>query len=136
MCTYFDAYKNRQYYRNTKNPDKAIKPKRLVFVRILLFRSAGSKLLISRQYPILTYHFFTVIYQRMRFSLIEFHHLLSYTTLICELLFIMSKKTNSFLFGRGLSLYPLILEQSYKFFARFLSLLQPYPFSRQYANKY
>jgi len=109
MCTYFDAYKNRQYYRKTKYPDKAIKPKRLVFVRILLFRSAGSKLLISRQYPILTYHFFTVIYQRMRFSLIEFRHLLSYTTLICELLFIMSKKTKQFFIWKRTFFIPIDL---------------------------
>ena len=36
--------KNRQYYRKTKYPDKVTKPKRLVFVRIFLFRSARSKI--------------------------------------------------------------------------------------------
>ena len=36
--------KNRQYYRKTKYPDKVTKPKRLVFVRIFLFRFAGSKI--------------------------------------------------------------------------------------------
>ena len=36
--------KNRQYYRKTKYPDKVAKPKSLVFVRIFLFRSAGSKI--------------------------------------------------------------------------------------------
>ena len=36
--------KNRQYYRKTKYPDKVTKPKRLVFVRIFLFRSAGIKI--------------------------------------------------------------------------------------------
>jgi len=36
--------KNRQYYRKTKYPDKVTKPKRLVFVRIFLFHSAGSKI--------------------------------------------------------------------------------------------
>ncbi len=35
--------KNRQYYRKVKYPDKVAKPKRLVFVRIFLFRSAGSR---------------------------------------------------------------------------------------------
>ena len=34
---------NRQYYRKVKYPDKVAKPKRLVFVRIFLFRSAGSR---------------------------------------------------------------------------------------------
>ena len=36
--------KNRQYYRKVKYPDKVTKPKRLVFVRIFLFRSAGIKI--------------------------------------------------------------------------------------------
>ena len=36
--------KNRQYYKKAKYPDKVAKPKRLVFVRIFLFRSAGSKI--------------------------------------------------------------------------------------------
>lgn len=36
--------KNRQYYRKVKYPDKVAKPKRLVFVRIFLFRSAGIKI--------------------------------------------------------------------------------------------
>ena len=36
--------KNRQYYRKIKYPDKVTKPKRLVFVRIFLFRSAISKI--------------------------------------------------------------------------------------------
>ena len=35
---------NRQYYRKTKYPDKVAEPKSLVFVRIFLFRSAGSKI--------------------------------------------------------------------------------------------
>ena len=35
---------NRQYYRKTKYPDKVTKPKRLVFVRIFLFCSVGSKI--------------------------------------------------------------------------------------------
>ena len=34
---------NRQYYRKVKYPDKVAKPKRLVFVRIFLFRSVGSR---------------------------------------------------------------------------------------------
>ena len=36
--------KNRQHYRKIKYPDKVTKQKRLVFVRIFLFRSAGSKI--------------------------------------------------------------------------------------------
>ena len=36
--------KNRQHHRKTKYPDKITKPKRLVFVRIFLFRSVGSKI--------------------------------------------------------------------------------------------
>ena len=35
--------KNRQHNRKTKYPDKVTKPKRLVFVRIFLFSSAGSR---------------------------------------------------------------------------------------------
>ena len=35
---------NRQYYRKVKYPDKVAKPKRLVFVRIFLFRSVGIKI--------------------------------------------------------------------------------------------
>ncbi len=35
--------KNRQYYRKTKYPDKVAKPKSLVFVRIFLFSSVGSR---------------------------------------------------------------------------------------------
>ena len=34
---------NRQYYRKIKYPDKVTKPKRLVFVRIFLFSSVGSR---------------------------------------------------------------------------------------------
>ena len=35
---------NRQHHRKAKYPDKVAKPKSLVFVRIFLFRSAGSKI--------------------------------------------------------------------------------------------
>ena len=35
--------KNRQYYRKVKYPDKVTKQKRLVFVRIFLFSSVGSR---------------------------------------------------------------------------------------------
>lgn len=45
--------KNRQYYRKTKYPDKVAKPKSLVFVRIFLFRSAGSKITYFPTAPIL-----------------------------------------------------------------------------------
>ena len=34
---------NRQYYRKVKYPDKVTKPKCLVFVRIFLFSSVGSR---------------------------------------------------------------------------------------------
>ena len=51
--------KNRQYYRKVKYPDKVTKPKRLVFVRIFLFRSAGIKI---QYFPTVPY--FEVIYFR------------------------------------------------------------------------
>ena len=35
--------KNRQHYRKIKYPDKVTKQKRLVFVRIFLFSSVGSR---------------------------------------------------------------------------------------------
>ena len=35
--------KNRQHYRKIKYPDKVTKQKRLVFVRIFLFSSLGSR---------------------------------------------------------------------------------------------
>ena len=35
---------NSQHHRKTKYPDKVTKPKRLVFVRIFLFRSVGIKI--------------------------------------------------------------------------------------------
>ena len=44
--------KNRQYYRKIKYPDKVTKPKRLVFVRIFLFRSARSKITYFPTVPI------------------------------------------------------------------------------------
>ena len=44
--------KNRQYYRKVKYPDKVTKPKRLVFVRIFLFRSAGIKIQYFPTVPI------------------------------------------------------------------------------------
>ena len=45
--------KNRQYYKKAKYPDKVAKPKSLVFVRIFLFRSAGSKIQYVTTAPIL-----------------------------------------------------------------------------------
>lgn len=36
-------HKNRQHYRKIKYPDKVTKQKRLVFVRIFLFSSVGSR---------------------------------------------------------------------------------------------
>ena len=35
---------NRQHHRKAKYPNKVAKPKSLAFVRIFLFRSAGSKI--------------------------------------------------------------------------------------------
>ena len=49
--------KNRQYYRKIKYPDKVTKPKRLVFVRIFLFRSAGSKITYFPTVPSAFYYF-------------------------------------------------------------------------------
>ena len=51
---------NRQYYRKVKYPDKVTKPKRLVFVRIFLFRSAGIKIQYFPTVPyiIILYQFF------------------------------------------------------------------------------
>ena len=48
--------KNRQYYRKTKYPDKVAKPKSLVFVRIFLFRSAGSKITYFPTIPFLCFN--------------------------------------------------------------------------------
>ena len=42
---------NRQYYRKTRYPDKVAKPKNLVFVRIFLFLSAGSKITYFPTFP-------------------------------------------------------------------------------------
>ena len=50
--------KNRQYYRKVKYPDKVTKPKRLVFVRIFLFRSAGIKI---QYFPTVPYFIFLYI---------------------------------------------------------------------------
>ena len=44
---------NGHYYRKVKYPDKVAKPKRLVFVRIFLFRSAGSKITYFPTIPFL-----------------------------------------------------------------------------------
>ena len=43
--------KNRQNNRKTKYPDKVTKPKCLVFVRIFLFLSAGSKITYFPTFP-------------------------------------------------------------------------------------
>ena len=45
---------NRQHHRKAKYPDKVAKPKSLVFVRIFLFRSAGSKITYFPTAPFLT----------------------------------------------------------------------------------
>ena len=44
---------NRQYYRKVKYPDKVAKLKSLVFVRIFLFCSAGSKITYFPTVPFL-----------------------------------------------------------------------------------
>ena len=44
---------NRQHHRKAKYPDKVAKPKSLVFVRIFLFRSAGSKITYFPTAPLL-----------------------------------------------------------------------------------
>ena len=46
---------NRQYYRKVKYPDKVAKLKSLVFVRIFLFCSAGSKITYFPTVPKLLY---------------------------------------------------------------------------------
>ena len=51
--------KNIRYYRKIKYPDKVTKPKRLVFVRIFLFRSTGSK--ITYFYSSLSYSLYSDI---------------------------------------------------------------------------
>ena len=43
--------KNRQHYRKIKYPDKVTKPKHLVFVRIFLFCSVGSKITYFQTAP-------------------------------------------------------------------------------------
>ena len=45
---------NRQHHRKAKYPDKVAKPKSLVFVRIFLFRSAGSKITYFPTAPLST----------------------------------------------------------------------------------
>ena len=52
--------KNRQYYRKVKYPDKVTKPKRLVFVRIFLFRSAGIKI---QYFPTVPFIFLFYVYR-------------------------------------------------------------------------
>ena len=58
---------NRQYYRKTKYPDKATKPKHLVFVRIFLFCSVGSKITYFLTAPLIA--FFIQNYYRVHFIL-------------------------------------------------------------------
>lgn len=44
---------NRQHHRKAKYPNKVAKPKSLAFVRIFLFRSAGSKITYFPTAPLL-----------------------------------------------------------------------------------
>ena len=46
--------KNRQHYRKIKYPDKVTKQKRLVFVRIFLFSSLGSR---NAYFPTASFYF-------------------------------------------------------------------------------
>ena len=52
---------NRQYYRETKYPDKVAKPKCLVFVRIFLFCSVGIKIQYFPTAPFLFRIFFNKV---------------------------------------------------------------------------
>ena len=45
---------NRQHHRKAKYPNKVAKPKSLAFVRIFLFRSAGSKITYFPTAPFLS----------------------------------------------------------------------------------
>ena len=47
---------NRQHHRKAKYPNKVAKPKSLAFVRIFLFRSAGSKITYFPTAPLLIFH--------------------------------------------------------------------------------
>ena len=49
--------KNRQHYRKIKYPDKVTKQKRLVFVRIFLFSSVGSR---NAYFPTAPFHFYVL----------------------------------------------------------------------------
>ena len=54
---------NRQHHRKAKYPNKVAKPKSLAFVRIFLFRSAGSKI---TYFPTAPFKFFYLkIYRHM-----------------------------------------------------------------------
>ena len=68
--------KNRQHYRKIKYPDKVTKQKRLVFVRIFLFSSVGSRnayfptapLILSTVFKFfLRYQFLYIIYKELDF---------------------------------------------------------------------
>ena len=55
---------NSQYYRKVKYPDKVAKPKRLVFVRIFLFRSEGSKITYFPTIPFLLFKSYDYYYPK------------------------------------------------------------------------
>ena len=61
---------NRQYYRKVKYPDKVAKLKSLVFVRIFLFCSAGSKI---TYFPTVPCIFILCIKQKDQMSLYLSH---------------------------------------------------------------
>ena len=52
---------NRQHHRKAKYPDKVAKPKSLVFVRIFLFRSAGSKITYFPTAPLRIFYIIFII---------------------------------------------------------------------------
>ena len=60
--------KNRQYYRKVKYPDKVTKPKRLVFVRIFLFRSAGIKIQYFPTVPFLFFYFMYTVFNPGKYT--------------------------------------------------------------------
>ena len=66
--------KNRQHHRKAKYPDKVAKPKSLVFVRIFLFRSAGSKITYFPTAPFFLIHAYA--YSASSFTWLDKHRYL------------------------------------------------------------
>ena len=68
--------KNTRYYRKIKYPDKVTKPKHLVFVRIFLFRSAGSKITYFPTAPLF------YLFQLVNFIAVSKHFCLSFVSFL------------------------------------------------------